>query len=128
MRTAIFILSVMALFSACKEPVNPEAEVMAIHDEVMPKMGEIHLARKSLKEIFSKTNDEVLKTEITRLMANLDQADEGMMVWMEQWKVPEDSQEKSAYFLKEKEKITKVKHDMLNSLQEASNFIKNSQK
>lgn len=121
----LFILAI-TLITSCKEKTNLEAEVMAIHDEVMPKMGDIHLAKKELRKLLIDIDHDSLKTVVTTLISNLEVADEGMMEWMHQWKVPANEEEKNAYFLAEKEKITKVKEDMLTSLENANNYLAKS--
>ncbi len=126
MRNVVLFFFAFAFFSACKEKSNLQAEVMAIHDEVMPKMGAMHLARKNLRNVLTKTEDKKLKAEILAMISDLRKADEGMMVWMHEWKVPEKDPEKTAYLLNEKKKITKVKLDMLTSLEKANNFIEKS--
>ena len=113
----------MSLFTACEEKSKLEEEVIAIHDEVMPKMGDMHLARKALRKVLEKTEDEVVKKEILSMIKDLENADEGMMTWMHEWKVPKNEPEKTTYLNKEKEKITKVKVDMLTSLENAHNFL-----
>ncbi len=126
MKQFILLFLTIALFTACEEKSDLEAEVIAIHDEVMPKMGAMHLARKNLREVMKSTEDEAIKSEILTMISDLENADEGMMTWMHEWKVPENEPEKRVYLLKEKEKITKVKHDMLSSLEKANNFIEKS--
>lgn len=121
----LFFLAI-SFISSCKEKTNLEAEVIAIHDEVMPKMGDIHLAKKDLKKILTSSVDDSTKAEILNLLSNLENADEGMMEWMHNWKVPESEPERTDYLLKEKDKITKVKSDMLNSLEAAKNYIAKS--
>ena len=123
MRRILLFFAFMSIFSACKEKSNLEAEVIAIHDEVMPKMGDMHLARKKLREVLSSTEDESVKTEILGMISDLENADEGMMQWMNNWKIPESEPEKTAYLLEEKDKISKVKTDMLSSLKKANSFI-----
>lgn len=121
----VFLFSIL-LFTACKEKVDLEAEVIAIHDEVMPKMGDMHVARKQLRSELEKTADETVKAKILKMIVDLEDADEGMMSWMNEWKVPENEAEKIDYLHKEKEKITKVKIDMLSSLKKAHDFLAKS--
>jgi len=128
MKKIILFFLVISFFSACKEKSTLEGEVIAIHDEVMPKMGEIHVAKKKLKKILAETQEESVKTEISILISNLENADEGMMDWMHNWKVPENDPEMTAYLLKERDKITKVKLNMLNSLDAANSFVAKSNK
>lgn len=126
MKYLFLFLTALIIYSSCKEKISLEDEVIAIHDEVMPKMGDMHMARKNLREILKKAEDEAAKTEILTMISDLESADEGMMTWMHEWKVPENEPEKTEYLEKEKVKITKVKVDMLTSLENAHKFIEKS--
>ena len=129
MRKIVWFVLILGFITACKEKSTLEVEVIAIHDEVMPKMGAMHKARKELRALLKETEVESEKTTILQLIKDLENADEGMMTWMHEWKVPEADPEKTNYLLKEKEKITKVKNDMLSSLENAHSYIeKNSSK
>ena len=123
MKCVSWIFMAVLLIVSCKAKTNLEAEVMTIHDEVMPKMGEIHLAKKELKKALENIEYDSLKNEVIKLISDLEMADEGMMEWMNQWKLPENEDEKNAYLIKEKEKITKVKDDMLTSIENANNYL-----
>ena len=116
---AVFIL----LLPSCREKSPLEIEVMAIHDEVMPKMGDLHVAKKNLRKLISETNSDSLNTIILDLITDLENADEGMMSWMHEYKVPNNDPEKTVYLEKEKVNITKVKEDMLNSLKAAHDYL-----
>jgi len=126
MKKILLFFAVILLFSACKEKSNLEAEVIAIHDEVMPKMGDMYKARKALREILIEIESDSVKNDVIKMISDLENADEGMMTWMHEWKVPDSDPEKTTYLLEEKEKITKVKVDMLSSLENANKFIEKS--
>jgi hypothetical protein len=137
MRITLCIIFSLVVFSACKEKSNDqpsgsstnsssvslEDQVMAIHDEVMPKMGDIHIAKKGLKSMLDQTQNDSTKSFILQLITNLENADEGMMVWMESWKVPKNEPEKTSYLKTELIKVAKVKEDMLSSIKTANQFI-----
>ena len=123
MRIIFFLILPIFLITACKEKSNLEAEVIAIHDEVMPKMGDIHVAKKQLRKLMGEGTSDSLKTEILELISDLEKADEGMMDWMDKWDVPTEEPAMTAYLEKEKIKITKVKEDMLNSIEAANAYI-----
>jgi hypothetical protein len=62
-------------------------EVMAIHDEVMPKMNDLQKAKTALQtrlEMPGTAENE--KQEINDQIARIDSASEGMMIWMRQFK------------------------------------------
>jgi len=123
MKHIIFLLIIGVCLSGCREKSPLEKEVIAIHDEVMPKMGDIHQAKKKLRKLLTSSTDSIPKNTILNMITDLENADEGMMTWMVEWDVPTEEPQKTEYLLKEKEKITKVKVDMLNSLKKANDYI-----
>lgn len=99
-------------------------EVMKIHDEVMPKMDDIHRTKQELKEKIKKTVNvskaERIKTEA--MIAKLDSASEDMMVWMREFNPLPDSlgEEKArAYLENEMERVKKVRAYILEALEQA---------
>jgi len=101
-------------------------EMMAIHDEVMPKMSEISRIRRDLKgemEALDATQTEQMAA-IDSTMARLDRADIAMMNWMGDLRqLPElrennSHEEIMAYIEEETGKIAAVKMDMLNAIEE----------
>jgi hypothetical protein len=97
-------------------------EVLDVHDIAMPLMVDIYEAKRSLKE---KATSPGLSTEqrsnMEKLIAELDVADKGMRVWMREFSnvkttgVDEEQAIKSLNV--EMEKIKKVKTDMEQSLE-----------
>jgi hypothetical protein len=100
-------------------------EVMDIHDEVMPKMEDLH--RKKI-ELLKKAKEsgvtEDQKKQYETTIARLDSASESMMVWMNEFNPIPDSvagEEKAREYLEnEMEKIKKVKENILQALQESN--------
>lgn len=96
-------------------------EVMAVHDEVMPKMNDLHKAKTSLQtrlELPGVADDE--KQEIQQKIARIDSASESMMVWMRQFQpVSESAGEDSAraYLEKELVKVKKVRENIYQTLE-----------
>ncbi|HRG66792.1 MAG TPA: hypothetical protein PLV12_13335 [Saprospiraceae bacterium] len=117
---------VLVLFS-CENQEKQEVQtlfksVMEVHDGVMPKMDNIHEARKTLKEKLT-TADSL---EVSALLEKLDSADEAMMVWMEDFNSSFETmpiQEQKKYLELEKEKITKVRDMMMGSLEESQKWM-----
>ena len=102
-------------------------EVMAIHDEVMPKMDDIYKLKTALKNQLADTPNmaEQKKKEIELTILQLDSASENMMVWMRSFNPLPDSigEEKARQYLEEeKEKVKKVKGTMLKAIEEAKNI------
>lgn len=84
-KTASLILSLLILFISCKsEPKKDESpsqmeEVMAIHDEVMPKMGTISSLIADLKP---KVDSTEVGKENLKAIRDLQGAHKSMMDWM----------------------------------------------
>lgn len=100
-------------------------DVMAVHDEVMPKMDEIMNLKSSLDSAVRVSPDSLKARE---LYVNLDSADVKMMDWMEKYN-PDQVKGKSAdevtkYYENEKNKITQVRELTNTSIEQAKIFLK----
>jgi hypothetical protein len=80
-----------------QQDLNSEkrAEVMAIHDEVMPKLGQLKSFEKKAAQraavLAAKEPIDTLQIKQLEVLAkDLDQAYEGMFVWMRQYKLDEE--------------------------------------
>lgn len=97
------------------------SDVMAIHDEVMPKMGDIYTLKEGLKKKLEDNTAGDKKSEIESTITKLDEADKAMRVWMREFK-PEDitdEAKKREYLDNEMEKVKKVREDMLAAIEQA---------
>lgn len=144
MKINLLLVSWVLLIASCQNQEQArvetlEKEVMMIHDAVMPKMGELIMLEDSISKKIAQTdsllkitpNDTtlqiILKQSLT-MATQLKKADEGMMNWMHEYKG--DSLKKLPAsqaiqaFTQEKIKIEQVSDDMLKSMEEAQNFIK----
>ena len=99
-------------------------EIMNIHDEVMPKMNDLHKTKTSLQTRLALPGlGENERQEIQNNIARVDSASEGMMVWMRQFDPLPDSagEDKArAYLQTELEKIKKVRDGILSALKTSS--------
>ena len=104
-------------------------EVMAIHDEIMPKMSKIMTLEKDLESLIQDSlvqkNPEQIK-EIESQIARLKDADEAMMHWMRNFQVnhegwPHDSI--MSYLSKEKDEVSKVRDQMLDAISGAEELV-----
>ncbi len=93
-------------------------EVMDVHDEVMPKMGELRSVRKSLIEK-SKAADSTAANRLDVLAKNLEVANDQMMSWMNQYEPQFEGteEEKIKYYKDQNASIQTVKNSMLNALE-----------
>lgn len=104
-------------------------QVIAIHDEVMPKMGELKALKREIDEKATNLRAELSESELedlSRISNDLDQAFEGMFVWMRQFKtdytdMTED--EIKEYLLDQKVKVEKVNVDIKTSLSDAKEAL-----
>ena len=104
---------------------------MVVHDEVMPKMGEINNLRKKLIKLSKsgQVGDTIQLSTIQEAIEYLEKADDGMMDWMGEFKSPsklrgkKSHEEIMTYLKSEKVKVEKVKYDMLTSISTATEIL-----
>jgi hypothetical protein len=106
-------------------------EVIAIHDEVMPKMGELRSNQKLLlakEDEFRDTEADSTERQAYKQAAlACDEAYEGMFVWMRQFdsKLEGMDEEASLIYLQDQlVKVTQVNRDIKEALQEAEKLLK----
>ncbi len=124
--TGIAFASVVIFTGSCK-PENDkvaqlEAQVMKVHDDVMPKMTDLATAKKELSVALENGAD---STKVFEYLAKIDEADEAMMVWMDEYESPSESTsetEKLTYYNLELTRITEVKEKMLKAISEVNTF------
>jgi hypothetical protein len=107
-------------------------DVMALHDEAMPKMGKIIGYKKTLEQKIdslsglisqkANANQEKLREEYKDLLARVSAAEKGMNEWMEQFepdpKMPTEA-DIEKYFEEQKAKAQKMRDDIMVSLDSA---------
>ncbi len=99
------------------------ADVITIHDEVMPEMMSYHRIKKNIRK---DTAQYQLTSEDLKMLDKISQAEDAMMNWMYEFKQPDlenYSDEIMKYLASEKEKITLVKSQMLEVLSDAKRHI-----
>lgn len=123
-KSLIIILTSLLLMQSCKSDMNPQVsqrydEVMAIHDEVMPLMSKTSKLRKSIKNHNHGDAD--------KLVSDLTNADEYMMDWMKDFKVPKDQPVvDQLQFLDKMDQRAKVMQTMFdNAIKNAENYVNN---
>lgn len=128
-----FFIAAFFFLSACgpnKKESNEilKQEVIAIHDEVMPKMDEL---KKLKKEITQKSNELTANStgsseeieRLNRIAVGLDAAFEGMFVWMRQFKSTYEDmtqEEVEKYLLDQKIKVQEVNDEIKASIAAAN--------
>lgn len=122
-KSIIGALVIILVLAACGQK-SPEQlfidqehdEIMKIHDDVMPRLSDIHKLRKRLKK------DEALKE--SPLVDVLESADDAMMEWMHAYDKPSPSDPNyEGYLADQKIKITQVSKMMLSAISQAENKL-----
>lgn len=123
-----FIIAAMLLvMAACSQPQKQTEEkpdlkeqVMAVHDEVMPKMGELRNTQKQLMALLdSAGTDSLMAVKYSELAHNLKLANQSMMDWMHNYdpNFSGTDEEVKAYLEEQLISAKKVRENMLGSLE-----------
>ena len=127
------ILLLSLLIVSCKDTQAIEkaeidalfAEVMEIHDAVMPETNTLFKLKRQADinlKLLPDTSKYVKMLIDTKIDA--DKADEVMMIWMEKFKIPDAThEEKMVYLNAEKISIAYVRDVMLKSIKECTNTV-----
>lgn len=119
------LLMLLVFVFSCQSPNDGQVEdlkkeVMALHDEVMPKMGELRRTRKDLmlQADSLMQSDPERAAMLTTVSNNIADANEGMMDWMRNYEPAfEGTEDEIMIYLEEQKKsIQKVKEAMESSL------------
>ncbi len=103
-------------------------EVMAVHDEVMPRMSEVNRLTEQLKERME-TAPEAEKQELSQAVQQLEAADKGMWDWMYGIKQLGELRDSLAhegiveYLNTEEKKIAEVRDQILSSIDNAKALV-----
>lgn len=154
MHKSIFLLLIILVLTACnvgseKKPVRTDGysqipatredslfhDVMKGHDTGMARMGKLSksmtLVQEKLDSIELLTGNAAARAEDMRqsfasLLEELRQADEGMSMWMQDFKADSgqgNPEIRINYLENEKQKVEKVKTDILESLRKADSML-----
>lgn len=132
------IFGLILIFEACgpnQKDLNAErrAEVIAVHDEVMPKMGQLKsFEKKALQkaeELAALDSVDATKIrEMKDLALELDQAYEAMFVWMRQYE-PQDGElspeEVKSYLEEQMISVSEVNSKIKTALSKADSLLNN---
>ncbi|WP_340157457.1 hypothetical protein [uncultured Maribacter sp.] len=138
MKNILYIatIAIFISFTSCKESKKTEtetskmSEVMAIHDEVMPKMGTLGKLVGQLKPMADSLGAESVEF---KAMKDLQEANRYMMDWMQGFGDRFDadeilngkdlSDEKKKWLLEEEEKVKQVKENINSSIANAEKIL-----
>jgi transposase-like protein len=131
------IFSLILFFQACgpsQEELNAKQReaVIAVHDEVMPKMGQLKsFEKKALQkaeEFAAMDSTDTAKVEEMKALAlEMDQAYEAMFVWMRQYDTEDGErtpEEVKVYLDEQMESVTEVNRLMKAALTKADSLLK----
>jgi hypothetical protein len=134
------LLTIVILFSvlACNKKTDKnlelmQDEVMALHDEVMPKMGDIMSLKEQLNNNLAgidstKAGFKEKKAVSDTLKSKLAESDDQMMNWMNEYNVDTlrniNEDEGLKYLKAEKEKLTTIKLSTNKNIDAAKLFLK----
>ena len=118
------VLLALIFSTGCKQDNALYDEVMYIHDDVMPKMRDIHSNKKLLQSQLDTIQNDSLRTTILNQLSQLKKADDAMMDWMADFSVDNmDQNQKQTYLLAQKDSITKVRDLMLSSIADSEKLL-----
>jgi uncharacterized protein YicC (UPF0701 family) len=135
--SASLILFLAFLVLSCANPLieaNKEmrAQIIGVHDEVMPKIGQLmSLEKKALAQadsLFAQDSTATAEIEASRSLAGqLNQAHEGMFVWMRQYSLDEEGktpEELKTYLDEQLVKVNQVNADIKAAMEQAATQLK----
>lgn len=146
MKLFTFLLVLSLGFFACKpggnaenvsaaptsdDPAVLEAQVLAVHDEIMPKMSEITDLNAKLRD-FKKSIPEDASGKIEspagleEAIGSLKLAEQGMWDWMKQYndaKATVQPDQLTSFYRHQLELVSKVKTDMLSAIEKAQTWV-----
>ncbi len=125
----LFLIAFALVFpQGCDSPkenkVDGYKEIMAIHDAVMPKMGEVNRLKRELQTKISATEDSIKIAKINYSIGELEESEDLMQTWMHDWAEKSQGLDKESdqyqQFLKEQKKsIINVSDRIYHAMQHA---------
>lgn len=132
MKNLLILITFVLLTFSCQieqkdELATLKEEVMAMHDEVMPKMSELRYTQKALMlQVDSLMSSDSLRSATLIGASNeIIAANEAMMNWMRNYEPDYQGtkEEIISYLEQQKEAIQKVKNDMERSLENGKQLL-----
>jgi hypothetical protein len=131
------LLFALSIFWACNdsrvlEIAKMKQEVMAVHDEMMPRMDDLMKLKSQLRETIAKADsglnsaDSAMRAQIlNEALMGLNQADEAMMVWMRNYHVEDITQLDSlvGYLNTELRSVKEMKQKMIDGITKAEEAL-----
>lgn len=113
------------------DPAGLEAQVLAVHDEIMPKMADINDLNAKLRDYKKNIPEDasgkiVSPTGLEEAIGSLKLAEQGMWDWMKQYndgKAAVQPDQLTSFYKHQLELVTKVKTDMLSAIEKAQTWL-----
>ena len=139
MKYAIYLfVPLLLLISSCNNKQSEQkaefdklfAEVMKIHDDVMPETNNLYKLKKYAQDNINVIPDTSIYIKPLRdVQLNSDMADEVMMEWMENFAVPDAAHEEKMTYLKEElVNIENVRKIMLSTMYDGKMMVRKTDK
>ncbi len=132
MKNFVWSCILMPSFSCNTPAVNTnikaiEKEVMDIHDDVMPRMGEVVFLTDTIDSMIKVEKDSTKLNELSLIHEALLKSDKDMMHWMRSYESPVQPYDSStvSYINKEKEKVIKLRAFILKSISDGKTALQN---
>ena len=134
----ILLAAVTVMITACTSPQQKKVntlkeEVIALHDEVMPRMGELSELSAEIKSMRdavktdTSANAQASTQTMTMQIKALEDAHEAMMEWMAEYEPMYDQEHHVdsavAYYTQQKQEIGSVKKTMEKSIEDAKRYL-----
>lgn len=132
LQTLFAPLFLLLIVASCDNQKKLYDEVMAVHDEAMPKMDNIMNLKEKLEAREDSLRQDTTREfsaelqKISALKTQLDSADESMMMWMREFHQDYESMTKAEiteYLNKQKQRITQVGLFMNSAIAEAEEYL-----
>ena len=141
MKRVFFLLIATNLFlsfSACKSEdkeseTNLNQEIMKIHDEVMPKMGDLNRMKRQLNAYKDEVPDDnaAMKDSLINAILVLSKTEDNMNDWMASYKYPNPEmkhEEMMKYLKGQQDTIKQINNDVFMSIAIGNGLLKNAPK
>ncbi len=141
MKKIAFIILTFCCLNACKNNVQQTndtnsqtnisaekqkqlvAEIMVVHDEVMPMMNKIEEIQKQLRTELPKIKDNVLKNKVLSSLSGLESADKAMYDWMDNYKAEPEPSIAMQYFTEEKVRVDAMAEKVKSAIANAESLL-----
>ncbi len=133
MRYFVLCCQLIFIFScnnpAVKENLNikeAEKEVMNIHDDVMPRMGEVVFLTYAIDSMMKVEKNTTKRYELSIIHEALVKSDKDMMHWMRGYETPKEPYDSNAinYINNQKGKVSKLRVLILKSISDGKIALK----